>query len=177
MEIKCKCKYDYKTCKAFARAVAYKKQNPKKLLMLQVIFALIAGITDFYLIMTTGGDFFNIIILIACVFIVIFDLFVYFGLPYLQYRSMSKMKDFENNYIFRENEFVASTNSDDFIGDSVMKYSMLEKVMETKEFFFLFQNKRQALIVDKSTLSADESEKLRDTIRPILGKKYIVCKY
>lgn len=38
MEIKAKCTYDYKTCKAMAHAYTYKKQKPVKAMLLHIFF-------------------------------------------------------------------------------------------------------------------------------------------
>ena len=49
--------------------------------------------------------------------------------------------------------------------------------METKKYFFLYENKRQIFVVDKTTLENGTAEEMREKISAVIGKKYIVCKY
>ncbi len=177
MEIKAKCTYDYKTCKAMAHAYTYKKQKPVKAMLLHIFFAFILGAADIYLIQSTDGDISVYIILGLCLLMVALEFVMYFLMPRLQYNSMSKMKDISNDYIFRDDYFFASAGSEEYKGALTVKYSLLEKVMETGEYFILFQNKRQAYLVEKSTLEGGTAEDIREKLQPVLRKKYIICKY
>ena len=102
---------------------------------------------------------------------------MYFLMPRIQYNSMSKMKDIGNSYTFHDEYFTAATDSEDYKGDSIITYTVLEKVMETGKHFFIFQNKREVFLVDKSTLEGGTAEEIRGRLQPVLGKKYIICKY
>ncbi len=177
MEIKAKCKYDFKTCKAMAHVYSYKKKNPLKTMILHFILAFVLAVLNFILIRLTGGEAINTVAFVCCLLIVVLELTMYFLMPRLQYNSMSKMKDMANDYIFRDEDFTATTDSEEYKGDSVVRYSLLEKVMETSEYFFLFQNKRSVFLVDKTTFEEGTAQELRKKLFPILGKKYIICKY
>lgn len=177
MEIKAKCKYDYPTCKAIAHVHSYKKQNPVKTVVLRLALCLILALTNAYLLNSGYGSISNYIIFILIIFIAVLDGVTFFILPRLQYRSLSKMKDLGNRYVFRDEDFVAETDSEEYSGDSVIKYSFLEKVMETEKYFFLYQNKRQIFAVDKSTLEGGTAEEMRGRLKAVLGKKYVICKY
>ncbi len=177
MQIKAKCKYDYKACKAMAHILSYKKRKPEKVLIAHFILAIALAFINFVLIRLMGGTFTNMLIFILCLFIISLELTAYFLLPFLQYRSMSKMKDMENKYVFRDEDFTASADYDEYKGESVIKYSLLEKVMETGEYFLLFENKRQVIMVDKATIEEGTAEQLREKLSSALGKNYIICKY
>ncbi len=177
MQIKAKCKYDYATCKAISHTVAYKKQNPKKTFIIRLILYIILEAANLFLIYNYGGDLLQFALSVLLVVAFGFEIMVYFLLPGLQYKSLSKMKDLENEYLFRDEDFTAETASEEYNGDSVIKYSFLEKVMETNKYLFLFQNKRQVFAVDKFTLEGGTAEELREKLSLVLDKKYIVCKY
>ncbi len=177
MEIKAKVKYDYKACKAMAHVYSYKKKNPLKTMLLHFAIAVVLAGLNLVMIQMTGGEAINTVAFVCCLFIVVLELIMYFLMPRLQYNSMSKMKDISNDYIFREDDFSASTVSAEYKGDTVIKYSLLEKAMETKDYFLLFENKRQAFLVDKTTIENGSVEDLREKLVSVLGKKYIICKY
>ena len=86
------------------------------------------------------------------------------------------MQNLENEFTFCD-DFIKSSSKCENYQDSVeIKYALLVKVMETKEYFFLYQQANQAYIVDKSTMTEEDAvlvqEKLKENV-----KKYIVCKY
>ena len=89
----------------------------------------------------------------------------------------AKSLGLSNTYIFRDTDFVAATDSSNYSGDSVIEYSFLEKVMETKDYFFIFINKRQIYAVDKKTFIDGDTASLSRIFSSALGKKYILCKY
>ena len=177
MEIKAKCKYDFKACKAMAHAYSYKKKKPLKTVLIHIALAFALAFLNFIVIKLTGADTVNMVAFVLCLLIVVLELLMYFLMPQLQYNSMSKMKDMSNDYIFRDNDFVATAESEEYKGDSVIKYTLLEKVMETGEYFLLFENKRQVFLVDKTTVEGGTAEEIRQKLQSVLGKKYIICKY
>ncbi len=177
MEIKGKCKYDYETCKAMSLVYSYKRNKPLKAVITHIIIAVVLALLNFYVIQTTGGETGNILIFALCIFIVVLELTVYFIMPRVQYNSMSGMKDMENEYVFRDSDFIAKTDAEEYKGNSVIKYTLLERVMETERYFFIFENKRQAFIVDKGTVEDGNADEIRKKLQSVLGKKYIICKY
>lgn len=177
MNIKAKCVYDYETCRAVAHIASYKKANPKKTVIMRFIFVLAFVALDLYVMNMSEISFVNYMYLACGAFIILLDLFMYFIMPVVQYKSMSKMKDLENSYIFYDDEFTAACNSEEYSGQAAVKYSLLIKVMETKKYFFLYENKRQIFVVDKTTLENGTAEEMREKISAVVRKKYIVCKY
>ena len=176
MEIKGRCKYDYKTCRAMAHAYSYKKSNPKRAMLIHIMIALILGAADAYVIRTHESQIAHIFILVLCLLMIALELVTYFLMPRLQYNSMAKMKDMENSYVFRDEDFIAATQSEEYQGDSVIKYSLLEKVMETGEYFLIFENKRQAFLVEKSTLEGGSAQELRCKLQSVL-KNFLLADF
>lgn len=177
MNIKAKCKYDYEACKAVSYISSYRKSNPKRTVTVRLIFVLLVMALDVYIINTSDSNFVNILYLVCGAFIIILDLFMCFVMPSVQYKSMSKMKDLENTYVFYDDEFTAECTSEEYSGQAEIKYSLLIKAFETKRYFFLFENKRQIFIVDKNTFEKGGCNLLREKLATVLGKKYIICKY
>ena len=176
MEIKAKCKYDYETCKAISRIDAYRKSNPKKVVAFRMILCIVLMISNFLV-----ADFCEIpigyTVSLMVVVVLIIDMFMYFVMPKIQYNSMSKMKNIGNDYIFRDEEFTVSSDSEEFSGRNVTKYTILVKVYETEKYFFIYISKRQLYVVDKATIEGGTAEDLREKLSSVLGKKYIRCKY
>lgn len=73
-------------------------------------------------------------------------------LPRLNYHKLKKSKDSVLNtkieYLFKKNNFKLSTNKDEYID-----YTSLYKVLETKEYYYLYINSSRAFIVDKKDMS------------------------
>lgn len=176
MEIRAKCKYDYETCKAVAHIDAYRKSNPKKTIIFRAIFCVALLMLNF-VIAFTGEVYVGYSVAVAAALIFLIDMFMYFGMPKIQYNSMSKMKDIGNDYIFYDDEFFAESVSEKFSGQDVIKYSLLEKAFETDRYFFIYINRRQTFVVDKATIEGGTAEEIKEKLSLQLGKKYIRCKY
>ena len=176
MEIKAKCKYDYETCKAVSRIDAYRKSNPKKVFVSRAVLCICLLVLNFIVVgfseMSVG---YGVDVVVALVLLI--DTFVYFAMPKIQYNSMSKMKDVENNYVFYDDEFTAASVSEHLNAKDTLKYSIMVKAYETEKYFFIYISKRQLFTVDKSTLEGGTAEDLRKKLSSVLGKKYIRCKY
>ena len=98
-------------------------------------------------------------------------------MPKIQYNATAKLSDIHNSYIFKDDEFHIFSSKEGYSGAGSLKYNMIFRVMETKEFLFIFQNKSQVYVVDKSTIEGGSWIDVRNKIEPLLGKKYIICRY
>lgn len=177
MKITASAVYDLKTVKSFSRMLFTKKANPKKLFIM-------LGVLDFtFLIFSVMGMLvfgfsqlmLDIIFMSALLAFLFY--FMYFISPKISYKSIAKLKNVKNNYIFTDDEMSVTTNSDDFQGSSVLKYSVLCRAKETNKYLYIYQTKAQAFIVDKSTIAGGTIEELRARLTSVLGKKYIICNY
>ena len=102
---------------------------------------------------------------------------MYFGLPNIRYKSLAKMKDAENEYIFCDNSLKTFTKSETYNGEAEIEYSIFVKVYETSDYFFLYQNNNQVFLVDKSTIEGGRIDDIRNKLSSFVKDKYIVCKY
>lgn len=176
VEIKAKCIFDYKGVKALTYVTMYKRNNPQtafhflNTLAAFMILAIIWG-------MQFGVDSKSIYLLVLYVIIFLFNCFLYFVFPRMQYRALDKMKGIENEYTFCNEGIKVTSKHELYNGDAELKYSMIPKVMETSAYLFIYQSKNQVFIVDKSTITGGSIEDIRQKLIPHLKKKYIICKY
>jgi hypothetical protein len=175
MEIHASSKFDKKTITAFSHAATFKKLNPQKhvavMLILSLLGVLCCVLGTFFL---KGNYIFHCVMFSLCGAL---DLYLYFGIPAIQYKGLGKMQGIENRFVFGLSDFRETSKSDSYSGEGVIAYSALFKIVETKEYLYLFQTKLQANIVDKSTLSEADMIALRERLTMFLGKKYEIYKY
>lgn len=177
MEIKAKCKFDKVNIRALAHLSSYKRFNPKKTVMARTGLCLILLLLLIAELTVSGFNIIPMILIIADILVIIIDCFVYFILPEIQYRSLAKMKDTENNYIFTENTLKIQTKSEVHSGESEIEYAMIQKVYETSGYFFIYITGNQVFIVDKSTVEGGSHDDIRNKLGDYLKDKYIICKY
>lgn len=175
MEIRAASVFDYRTMKAFCRQSMFGSVNMKKMIICLVCFAVIMPclIDEIF-----DGGFHPALIFLFVLFAVcvIIIAYAYFLLPKKQYKALGKMADTKNLFLFRADSMTVSSQTDDYEGKSVIKYSMLFKVTETKDFFLIFQNKASCYVVDKAAFEGGTAEELRAVLQGILGKQYIIRK-
>lgn len=176
MEIRAKSKFDYDSIKALIYVSLYKKANPKKNFIAQtIVAAFLALVVTLEMIIFSDTE----LVLLLCVLItiILIQAFVYFILPKIRYNAMLNMKGIENEFVFTDDGVRIVSKSEDYNGEGEIKYSMLFKVYETSDYFFLFQNKSQAFIVDKSTIESGFAGEIRNKLVSCLQNRYIVCWY
>ncbi len=177
MEIRAKCKYDFDSVKALIHLTMFKKTNPKKRLMFwTVAFAILFGIIILEMVVF-GVDSILLVLLGVEIIWLIVLYFCYFFIPKIQYKSLSIMKNIENEYIFCDDELKAFTTSEEYSGEVAIVYSFFVKVYETTKYLFLYQTNNQVFIVDKSTVEGGTIEEIRNKLCDFVKDKYILCKY
>ena len=177
MEIKAKCKYDLDSVKALTHLTMFKKANPKKRLMFWTgAFALIFGIIVLETILF-GVDTILLVLLGLVIIWLLVLYFWYFFIPKIQYKSLSKMKDIQNEYIFCNDELKAFTKSVEYNGEVAIEYSFFVKVYETTRYLFLYQANNQVFIVDKNTIEGGTAQDIRSKLTTYVKDKYIICKF
>lgn len=124
-----------------------------------------------------GNSIFLVILLAVFVIVILLQIYMYFGLPKIRYKSVDKFVNLQNNFIYTEKNMIVSSDMGDYSGTTNIEYSILFKVMETSEYFFVFIQKQQVFLVDKSTVQGGTIEDVREVIKNALGKQYIICKY
>ena len=177
MEIKAKCKYDFDAVKALAHFTMFKKASPKKRLMFwTVAFALLYGIIILEIILF-GMDTILLVLLGIEMLWLMLMYFWYFVIPKIQYKSLAKMKETENQYVFCDDVLRTFTKSQEYNGEAVIEYSLFVKVYETSKYFFMYQTNNQVFIVDKNTIEGGTVEEIRNKLSAFVKNKYILCKY
>ncbi len=177
MEIKAKCKFDKANTRALAHLSSYKRFNPKKTVTARTVFCLILLLLLLAELVVSGFNIIPMILIIVDILVIVIDCFVYFILPEIQYKSLSKMKETENNYIFSDNVLKIQTKSEVHSGEHEIEYAMIQKVYETSGYFFIYITRNQVFIVDKSTVEGGSHEDIRNKLGDYLKGKYIICKY
>lgn len=181
MEIRVDTVYDEKTIKDFIAFSFYKGKNyktrrrtlffvwPVLMLLLLTLFVLTVA-TD-----TVGEMRWTLVqLFFLC-------LLAWVGMSYLLpaflFNRSKKLVGTENTFVFYQDEFLLSSESPMFQGNSKMKYSAMHKVYETQNYMYLFLTSAQAYLLDKSKLASETVEELRARIsRQLPPGKYVVCK-
>lgn len=177
MEIKAKCRFDQETIKAMARVSVYKKSEPQKRMIVEIIIAVLIILLSFADLIAFGFNSSLIITIIVAILLICWVCFLYFCLPKKQYKAMAKMREAENEYVFYDNEVEVFTSSAEYNGSAKIEYSLFVKVYETSSYFFLYQTKNQVFVVDKSTIDDSNIKDIRTALAGAINGKYIICKY
>ena len=177
MEIKAKCKYDLDSVKALTHLTMYKKADPRKRLIFWSAAFAILFIIIILEIIAFGFDTTFAVLLGVEIFGLLLIYFWYFIIPKIQYKSLAKMQNVENQYIFCDNVLKAFTKSQEYNGEAEIEYSLFVKVYETSKYLFLYQTNNQVFIVDRSTIEGGTVEEIRNKLFAFVKDKYILCKY
>lgn len=176
MEITATSIYDQKTVTALTYASMFKKHNPKKRM---ILFAALDGIiiAVSILMLFLFDDRSPIQLLCLGAVLILMQCYICLLLPKIQYRSMGKFAESCHVFHFTDDTVIITSSIDDYNGSCSIAYHMLYQVMETSEYLFLCQNKRQAFVVDKSTVQGGTVSELRAKLANIPGLRYILCNY
>ena len=177
MEIKAKCKYDLDSVKALTHLIMYKKADPKKRLIFWSVAFLFLFIIIVFEIFAFGMDIRLLVLLSVEILGLLLIYFWYFIFPKIQYKSLAKMQNVENEYVFYDNALKTFTRSQEYNGEADIEYSLFVKVYETTKYLFLYQTNNQVFIVDKSTIEGGTPEDIRNKLSSYVKDMYIICKY
>ncbi|MBQ3005583.1 MAG: YcxB family protein [Clostridia bacterium] len=188
MRIRASVQHNFETSKALAYITAFKKYNPKKrfifltvlrlVLLLVVVFelAILLYFESAYGIVY-NFKWFMILFIIISLWLIASGFWVYYFFPKIQYNSMLKMKNFRDEYFFSDEAFIDTVSNEEYNERTEIRYSMLFKVYETSQYFFIFRNKIEAYVVDKSTIEGGTAEDIRNKLSEVLKDKYYICNY
>ncbi len=177
MEIKARCKYDLDSVKALTHLTMYKKADPRKrLIFWSAAFAILFMIIILEMI-AFGFDTTLAVLLGVEVFGLLLIYFWYFIIPKIQYKSLAKMQNVENAYVFYDNVLKTFTRNQEYNGEAEIEYSLFVKVYETTKYLFLYQTNNQVFIVDKSTVEGGTVDEIRNKLSAFVKDKYFICEY
>ena len=177
MEIKAKCKYDLDSVKALTHLTMYKKADPKKRLIFWSAAFLFLFIIIVFEIFAFGMDTMLLVLLSVEILGLLLIYFWYFIIPKIQYKSLAKMQNVENEYVFYDDVLKTYTRSQEYNGEADIEYSLFVKVYETTKYLFLYQTNNQVFVVDKFTIEGGTIEEIRNKLSSFVKDKYIICKY
>lgn len=177
MNIRASGKLDFESVKALSHLCIFGKKDPEKAMVYYtvicaVLFAFAIFITVFF-----GINFIAVFTAVCSICVCALQCFFYFIIPRLRYNALSKVNDSVNEYLFSDNAFYVSAETDMYKGKSEIKYSVIVKVSETKRYIFIYQTKSMVYIVDKFSLSDESTEELRKKLLSVIGKNYILYSY
>ena len=182
MEIKASSKYDRETITALTHLGIYGKRNPKKSLLFWTIsfgILLIALSVETAVIASLGIDLLTELICLIAInaAYILIRFYLHFLVPKIRYKALEKLQNAENVFVFSDDGVTSATQSSAYSDESRISYSTFVKVYEASKYFFLFHTQNQTFVVDKSTIEGGSAEDIRAKLSPLLGKKYMICKY
>ena len=134
MEIKAKATCDLESMKALTHLWMFKKADPKKrMIMWTVLYAILLAVIVFEMV-AFGVSEIMIALVCVLVFTYLLECYWYFILPGLKYKAMVKLKDVTNEYTFCDDMMHTVTKSDEYSGESEIKYTAIYKVYETSKY-------------------------------------------
>lgn len=176
MIIRAKSKYDFDSIKALAHLSMFKKADPKKRMRLWVISFVVLFAVVILEMLFFGADMLLIVSLAVAALCFVLICYLYFIYPKIQYKSLRRMQNTENDFLFCDELIKITSKGEEYDGTAEIKYSLLVKVYETLNYFFLFQTNNQVFIVDKSTIEGGTIDEIRNKLC-FSVKKYIMCDY
>ncbi|MCH5198323.1 MAG: YcxB family protein [Oscillospiraceae bacterium] len=176
MKITAASKYDRKTVTALARVNAFKKHNPKKRMILSTVLISFIVVISIYLLLFYD-DHFAYMFLFLTAILLLMECYIYLLFPKIQYRSLGKFAETCHTFCFTDDALSVTSSAGEYNGTCSIAYSMLYQLMETSEYLFIFQTKRQVYIVDKSTVRGGTIDELRAKLTSTPGLRYIMCNY
>lgn len=176
MEVIAKTKINHEAVEAMVYASIFKKKNPKVFGVIFVVAAVIFFMATIAMaIIDPESDYYSILKTVAIILMT--WAFIYFRLPKISYKQMGKVAESENYYVFSDVGISVTNEGDCSHGESEYTYEAIERVIETKKYFFIFINKAQAYIVAKDGITNGSAEDLRSILSKVGDKRYILSKY
>lgn len=167
MRLTATCTFDMKSITALTYVSMYKRFRPR------IAFHFTNGIAA----LSAAVNFNYPLLMVLSAILLIGNCLMYFFLPKMQYAALNRMQNVVNTYTFCDDIIKIESKGELYEGGAELRYSMLQRVMETSEYFFLFQSKNQVFIVDKATITGGTAMDLQNKLAPYVKKKYFLCAY
>ncbi len=166
MEIKSSYKFSFSAYKKFVRLTT--KWMKPLYLILEILMGLSILACIFTLISGNKEIIPTMVIFIALEILVIaYDIFF----PHLSYLLTKITNNVEEKHLFLDDSFTVETKGKNLTSSATVKYDLLKKVYEDKEYFYIYISKNQAYIVDKATVSDGSEGELRNRLVSAVGEK------
>ncbi len=169
IKIKNQTTYDYAAYLELNKFNLYTRRRASlTFLIVCIVILMLSGIFLIALDRVVNGIFYMCI----AAFFIVFTIM----LPHIQskkvYRSDNLLNQdgLHNEFLFYENELEVINQ----FSNTKLEYEKIYQAYETNDYFYLFMNKIQTFIVEKSGFeSTGDMEKFRELIKEKLGEKYI----
>lgn len=86
----------------------------------------------------------------------------------------SLYKDGISKFVFDNSKFYTSVISGETKSENVFEYFKLFKIIESKEYIYIFANKNMAFVVRKSSITKGTPAELRELLRTEIPDRYII---
>ena len=177
MQIQAGCTLNYESIKALTHVSFYKRKEPRKTFIVRCTYSVVLTLAIFVMILVYGMDMTLLLLLFCAAVITGFYCFCYWQLPKMQYKALQGMRGLEIEYTFFDESMRVANKSDQMRGESEIRYVAISKVMETSCYLFIYQNKNQVYVVDKTSMAEGATAEVRKALTPYVKEKYILCKY
>ena len=177
MKIKATCKYNYECARAATHANIFRRFNPKTVCLMLLILLLADIGVQIGNIILKDSNAVSIITIVACLVGIAMIYFVYYEIPKKQYKAMEQLRNLENKYFFDDEGIAILGQNNEYKGKTEIKYSMIQKAVETSKYLLLYCSCYESYVVDKSTLMNGTIEDIREKLVSYLKKQYIICRY
>ncbi|HMM05451.1 MAG TPA: YcxB family protein [Clostridiales bacterium] len=180
MELKATTVYDEKILKDFIcfslfRGKRFKTRRVAYAVILPILIAALA----FDLILSFLWQISDLrwLIVLMLVLLISFGVLIFFIVPASMGKSSRKLLGTRISYIFRDDQFFMEAENLDLRNQSVIRYAILHRVYETKDYLYIFPNRSFSYILDLHAIGMNNVQALRETISAHLPpKKYVICK-
>ena len=181
MEIHAKSVMDERTLRAAQALAIFGKKEPKQSFRRRVAcYILLSALMILFAVLLWEEPFFRIscpICAALCLGGILLTLYTDRIMPQRAYRK-SPLADAENLYVFGEDALVVSTTGrDGFYATETRPYSMIIRLTETADFFFLYLDKMHMYAVDKATISETDIREIRCRILAFPSVRHVICRY
>lgn len=177
MEIKAVTKYDYKVYKDFSRFNLFHSKQSKRIVTLFIVMLILMFLLSLINVIAEGEI--TAILPNVCIagFIILLWVVMYFAVPKLSYKFAGKLVNTNNVFTFKEDELYIVSENTQSSGTSTIKYEMLYMVYDVPEYYYIYLNMAQALLVRKDSVTKEEAEQIGNVLRKYLpAKKYVIRK-
>ncbi|HPE96267.1 MAG TPA: YcxB family protein [Bacillota bacterium] len=105
----------------------------------------------------------------------VYYIWLLFVSPKQNFKSNQRAIEKPGHMVFRDTQFSSYDPKTDKLLGSV-KYENVREIFETKEFWYIYTSKRNAIIVEKAGVIDNMQEALTALLKEKKGKKYITSK-
>ena len=181
MEISAVCILDETTSRALQGLILFGKKEPRRAFRRRMIlYAVLIVLLSLCAFALRDEAFFVYACPIAAILSLFGMLLLFYAYRILpkQMQKSSPLAGVENRYVFCEDALTVTTHGPNgFFAEETRPYSMLIKLAETTQYFFLFLDKTHVYPIDKNSMSEPELAEVRRRLLTSPDIRYQLCHY